>query len=76
MQRRDVDLLRASEADSWLWELACMHPSIFYGRVGRGSRGRRKTWSELPDQTAVGVLVGKGDTHRTVIVVRIPEEAG
>jgi hypothetical protein len=53
-----------------------MHPSIFYGRVGRGSRGRRKTWSELPDQTAVGVLVGKGDTHRTVIVVRIPEEAG
>jgi hypothetical protein len=51
-----------------------MHPSIFYGWVG--SRGRRKTWSELLDQAAVGVLVEKCDTHRTVIVVRIPEEAG
>jgi len=33
MQRGNMDLRWASEADSWLWELAGIYPSIFYGRL-------------------------------------------
>jgi len=33
MQRGNMDLRWASEADSWLWKLAGMYPSIFYGRL-------------------------------------------
>lgn len=33
MQRGNMDLRWASEADSWLWKLAGIYPSIFYGRL-------------------------------------------
>jgi len=33
MQLGNMDLRWASEADSWLWELAGIYPSIFYGRL-------------------------------------------
>ena len=33
MQRGNIDLRWASEADSWLWKLAGIYPSIFYGRL-------------------------------------------
>ena len=33
MQRGNMDLRWASEADSWLWKLTGIYPSIFYGRL-------------------------------------------